>query len=568
MPEPIDDTSSPDISAVAPADVSSAQPNDTQPVRTPSAPTPDVAAPPISSLPPSAPPDLGQPTPAQPNFRPGVLGRLKSFIEGLAEGGIPGAVQGGIEPRAAAAVRTARNQTQAASVRFLTAQAAKNVAQAAADEYHLRHLPDELAAQHDEAARQTMQTFHQLGLPLVSISDTTDDGTSAMTQLAAVAAKSPGGQFPHTTTVQMNGKAYTFSLDRAAGNLETVNKLRQANGLPAFTSDDYNALTPEQKINALDSAARIFSEPFTPKAVTAQLANLQAHKDLFNATVPDWRKDKAEMLQRFDARIAEAKNTMAFFDAHDRQKAAIEAATRRVSGKAPDGTWDAASLPVGLVEGTIDPSQLSKRGSTYGATLEAANRYSLEKTGKPFDIAQASSDYKFATSPQTQNTLRYLNSLTGSDNKSGNLGALVAMSDGISRTNFPALNKTQQWANLESGDPNIAAYKGAITEVADQVAKILQGGGTGSGTSDAKLKQAQDLFNVGFSKDQVKSTADTLRNLLGNRKAEMIGGNRYLLRQFGGSTPQNSPAQQQQSAQPRQNSSSDDPFARFGGRLK
>lgn len=200
---------------------------------------------------------------------------------------------------------------------------------------------------------------------------------------------------------------------------------------------------------------------------------------------------------------------------------------RKYSGRAVD-----------LVEGDMDPSQLSKRSKDYNEKLDEARSYSLAKYGRPFDLARAQSDYKFANNPATQNTLRYLNSLTGSDNKSGNLGELFRLSDTINRTEFPALNNAEAWARLQTGDPQMASYYSAVTEVADQVAKIVQGGGSGSGTSDAKLKQASELFSRGFTKDQIKGVSQTLRTLLANRKTELVGSNRYLLKQFGQATSQ------------------------------
>jgi len=202
-----------------------------------------------------------------------------------------------------------------------------------------------------------------------------------------------------------------------------------------------------------------------------------------------------------------------------------------------------------LVDGLLDPSQLSKRHQTYNQVLSLAQQYSQMKYGQPFNAAQAQLDYKFAGNVGTQNTLKYLNSLTGADNKSGNLGKLIQTSDKINRTDFPALNDAAAWARLSTGDPMISRYHTDVIEVADQVAKILQGGGTGNATSDTKLKQAQELFRAGFSKDQMRGVADELRGLLANRKTELIGSNRYLQRQF------SSPAQ----------SEADCPAARFGG---
>jgi hypothetical protein len=200
---------------------------------------------------------------------------------------------------------------------------------------------------------------------------------------------------------------------------------------------------------------------------------------------------------------------------------------------------DAQSAAQQLVDGRMDPSQLSKRASkgsnTWNHIMKLANDYSLKTTGKPFDVAQATSDYKYATNANTQNVLRYLNGLTGTDNKSGNLGTLMTASAGIPRaTQFPPINDAAAWAKLNAGDPKMAAYHAAVVEVSDQVAKILQGGGSGNATSDKKLEQATELFRVGFTNEQINETATTLRDLLGNRKKALIEGNRYLEKQFGG----------------------------------
>jgi hypothetical protein len=195
--------------------------------------------------------------------------------------------------------------------------------------------------------------------------------------------------------------------------------------------------------------------------------------------------------------------------------------------KLDDGSWNPASVPVSMVEGNMDPSQLSKRSADYNQKLQAANQYSLEKYGKPFDIAQASIDYKFASAPQTQNTLKYLNSVIP------NMADLTRQSNALGRTQFPALNRAELWAKLNAGSPQVAAFDATITEVSDQIAKILQGGGTGNGTSDAKLKQAQELFNQGFSAEQVRGITDELSKLLDTRRSALIGDNRYLQKQFG-----------------------------------
>lgn len=198
-------------------------------------------------------------------------------------------------------------------------------------------------------------------------------------------------------------------------------------------------------------------------------------------------------------------------------------------------TSDPSSLAQQLVKGNLAPSELSKRAngvSGYNTTLQAANAYSLQTTGKPFNIAQADRNYKYATNVQTQNTLNYLGSLIGTADSSGNvtggnLTALKNLSSALPRTSFPAINSVKWNALIQTGSPEVVAYMTNVTEVADQIAKVLQGGGNG-GTSDAKLNQASSLFNKNFSVDQINAVVDTLQPLLINRAKGVINNNPYL----------------------------------------
>lgn len=256
-----------------------------------------------------------------------------------------------------------------------------------------------------------------------------------------------------------------------------------------------------------------------------------------NAQIATYNQVGMTKLMEAQAKKSEIKNKDASTahlnasTAHDNAETQKTKKETELMGTENDAT--AGSLAESLVEGNMDPSQLSKRSKDYHRDLKAANDYSMKKYGKPFDIAQATIDYKFAGTPATQNTLNYLNSLVGSDNKGGNLATLVDLSNKINRTEFPPLNDVQAWAKLNTGNRLMAQYHTAVTEVADQFAKIMQGGGTGNGTSDAKIKQGLDLFRTGFTKDQIAGVAETSRDLLSNRKKEMIGNNRYLIKQYG-----------------------------------
>lgn len=200
------------------------------------------------------------------------------------------------------------------------------------------------------------------------------------------------------------------------------------------------------------------------------------------------------------------------------------------------GVDTVSSLAQALVEGQLAPSELSKRSTgvgSYSDILAAANTYSQQTYGVPFNIAKADENYKFASNPKTQNTLNYLGSLIGSSDGNGNftggnLQQLEAQSQALGRTSFPSINNTAAWARLATGNSAMAAYQATVLEVSDQVANILQGGGSGSGSTDAKLAQATNLFNTGFSADQMTAIIGTLTPLLVSRGSSMIKNNPYL----------------------------------------
>lgn len=185
-------------------------------------------------------------------------------------------------------------------------------------------------------------------------------------------------------------------------------------------------------------------------------------------------------------------------------------------------------LAESVLNGKIAPSQLpgmgvnSLRGKVFGE---------ISKSHPDFDFQKAESDYiakqaytRYINSPTFQNVIKYLDSLLGTQasngqkTSQGNLDEVVLLSDKFKRSFFMPVNKGYIWGLANSGNTDAVRYQTAVVEVADQVAKILQGGGTGSGTSDAKLKQAQDLLNTNFSAAQFKAVASELQTLLNNRR--------------------------------------------------
>jgi len=214
-------------------------------------------------------------------------------------------------------------------------------------------------------------------------------------------------------------------------------------------------------------------------------------------------------------------------------KAAEETAQLKTAGSAgrkTDGTWDPASLPVSVVEGNMDPSQLSKRSKSYDADLEAANQYSLERYGQPFDIAKASEDYKYANQKSTQDTLRLLHSLTGgNDNMGGTLAQLQKQFEALDNTSIPKLNEIGNWIDQNRGKPAITNFGATLLGVSDEMGKILGGGVA----TDSSRAEAREILDKAFSGEQGRGAIRAVRGALANRQNALTESNRYLTKQFG-----------------------------------
>jgi hypothetical protein len=358
-------------------------------------------------------------------------------------------------------------------------------------------------------------------------------GDVTVTPEVAGVLKEGGYNYPEGTKI--NGDLLD-SLTTKSMAAQTSGALLKKAAAEAKLSEDATNAALEKKSDLAAVNPYLGAHPDDPITALGQLSQQKGKDGQFTPAA----QSAARLLAGWDPKELEKHR----HDVADEQNKALEERNkaREVAIKERASTGDIGSAAELLRKGMEDPSQLSKRSATYQATLDEADKQEMAETGKHFNIAQAQTDYKFANQPATQNTLKYLNSLTGGqDPTKGNLAELENQSNRINRTSFPPLNKAEAWAKLESGDPGIVAYRTVVTEVADQVAKILQGGGTGAGTSDAKLRQAQELFDTGFSKQQIQAVIAELRPLLNNRRDSLIGDNRYLQNQFGKPNAQQPP---------------------------
>ena len=207
-----------------------------------------------------------------------------------------------------------------------------------------------------------------------------------------------------------------------------------------------------------------------------------------------------------------------------------KAGTAAGAGGTPTTKWDPSSIPVQLVEGQMDPAQLSKRGTSYNYYLQEADRYSREKYGRPFDAGQASIDYAYARNTQTQNTLKMIAGIT---EKGGALDIAKDAAKALPQFDSQTVNKIFNAFETQFGSANATNFHTAMLGLADEYSKVMGGGIS----SDTGRQQALDILKAAYSKGQLGGAIDIMQKDLMARQTALIGGNRYLQKQFGGAAP-------------------------------
>lgn len=203
---------------------------------------------------------------------------------------------------------------------------------------------------------------------------------------------------------------------------------------------------------------------------------------------------------------------------------------------------DAKSLGQMLVQGTMDPTQLSKRAKNYNGALIAANEYSLQTTGKPFDIAQASTDYKYANQKSTKDTLNMINGMT---EKGGAIDIATQAASKLPKFDSQAVNSIFNATATQFGSDEATNFHTAMLGLADEYSKVMGGGVS----SDTGRQQALDILKNSYSTGQLQGAINIMRQDIAARKKAIVGGNRYLQNEYGEKQPNTSQPQAQPAPQ-------------------
>jgi hypothetical protein len=179
---------------------------------------------------------------------------------------------------------------------------------------------------------------------------------------------------------------------------------------------------------------------------------------------------------------------------------------------------DASNIAGDIRAHRLAPDQFSIiRGRGAGALGVMVER-EMRKQDPEFNWEKASSEYNLVKSPTFQQNIRYMDYVNSS------IDNVIRDAAALNNTKFRSINAMKNAAKDQLNNVDLAKFNTARTEVADSIAKVLQGGGTGSGTSDKKLEQGMGLIRDTDSLDVVRAVAGEIKSLMGNRRTELTRG--------------------------------------------
>jgi hypothetical protein len=181
---------------------------------------------------------------------------------------------------------------------------------------------------------------------------------------------------------------------------------------------------------------------------------------------------------------------------------------------------DAANFAKALINHQLAPSQINLMSGFGPNAAEFKKMIGLEalKLDPNFSWEQAESDYQFGKSAGLQGMVRFIDETTQS------IPRLLASADQLANSKVRFVNGLQNLSREQLNDPTLKKFQVDALAVADGVAKALQGGGTGSGTTDAKLAQAQQIIRESDSPQAVKASMQEVNELLGIRRGALTRG--------------------------------------------
>ena len=147
-------------------------------------------------------------------------------------------------------------------------------------------------------------------------------------------------------------------------------------------------------------------------------------------------------------------------------------------------------------------------------------------TGGTWSAVKAESQYEYAKNAKTQNTL---NLLTTMQAPGGSIDIAKKEFDNIpGKIDEKTFNKILTGGITEFGGKSVTNFQAAMTSLADEYAQVLQGGAA----TETTLKQAKDLIQAAYTKNQGAGAFDVIQRDMAARQKGMVRDNPALTQMY------------------------------------
>jgi hypothetical protein len=316
--------------------------------------------------------------------------------------------------------------------------------------------------------------------------------------------------FPNDPAIQQARKVV------ADPNATTEQKALAANG----ATGRMNALTVGVKSRADQQAAdplfkyqqdpAELAKPGAQAALSAYIADPSNKNNINGLAQAQMLMTKADIAQKNEVRQAELKAS----------------ATKNAEMAATAG--DPKQAGQLLVEGQLTLADLKSRGSSPAqiiAATNAAKAYAASQ-GKTYNASDEVVGEHTLSAPSNQVFFGSARSLVQGG---GMLDQLKIAHDALGATALPSFNTAEQWKNYQAGSPELATFRAAVLNAADDAAKVMGGGTPTDALRDLFIKTFNaNINNLGFD-GAIKQAREGVRSQVTGR----IGTNNYIAQREG-----------------------------------
>lgn len=177
----------------------------------------------------------------------------------------------------------------------------------------------------------------------------------------------------------------------------------------------------------------------------------------------------------------------------------------------PKGTSDnIETLAQGVLDGSIDPNAISKRGGLQGAVWSR-----VKKIDPKFNIVQAGATAKWESANTNMNTKALLNTIDPLLTKLEQSGAVLGNSS------LPLYNRAVNFLKEQGGSADIVGFNNLRDDVIAEVERGLMGTGV---LSDSKYMRALKNINSAQSYPQLKAAVKNIKTVIQARLESLNAG--------------------------------------------